>query len=330
MKRSIGILMMIFASTFLLRGGKAYASGLSLSEELLRCGYHIKEIEAMKEADKKEILDAYKNNELQKNTVYLEVDNLSEIEKLCYYSEEELLNMGCSLNQIRRAKNEIDSLYSIPEEELCKKLKTSRTQTKLFKKAVESGKSRKKKVFKEGVSSSSTISSSKLKFTMSVVDRSSVTAPEYKVILTYVWSEPYFLGLFEDAVVAAWSGGLNTKSQMGLARYSEYIDYGVPFGNSFGSFLMSKVEDPGKGVEFYFDQHKTIQHRSAKTESGSIDFVLFQTKKSGLSGKIIAQYGHRTIAWGASVGISAQGPTVDISFSSAYDTSSQCNTNIIY
>lgn len=96
---------------------------------------------------------------------------------------------------------------------------------------------------------------------------------------------------------------------------------------------MTPTETAQAGIEFEFPQ--AVANLSStvapKTKSGYAKFTLYQTKFRGYDTKVLSNYCHKIIAiGGATISISASGPSVGISIGYAYDKTAQKASTIRY
>ncbi len=337
------ILSFVMAITLLLSSANivfAAERQEDLKKALFKKGYSLENIEVFPETEKKELASALNKdpNAVDIKTSVLETDNLAEIESFMSATDEELISMGANPSKIETTRRELEDLYTKNTEQLAKEKNISVTEAKFFKKAIEKGlnakhQNKNRKDIKNPVTASGSISSSTLTYTQAVTNKSSTTKPEYSVSIQYVWKSVYALAVFNDKIVAAWGGGLNTKNISGRASY---CDWGPINGwATFNKYqYMTKKETPQAGIEFTFPQSvypAAGKSNMSKTKAGYACFTLYQTKKQGYSSKIVSNYCHRVISVSsASIGINASGPSVSLSIGKAWDTSPQRASTIGY
>lgn len=304
-------------------------------------GYTSETAAALPVEDQQEVVD-----ELLKNpgkvdicTMTLEVDTLSEIESFFSYTDEEMIAMGADASKLEETREELEALNDMSDKELAEELKITTTESKLFHRAVQKGKNNKKRGNyhgkKSGVNASGSITSSEMSYTQNVTDNSTSTKPNYSVKLSYTWKQVYWLACFNDTIVAAWGGGLNTKGISSSAKYNKYFIVGGSFGSYVMSESMSKEQVAQAGIKFTFPQSIQVVPNNdesvLKTEKGYAKFTLYQTKKQGYDTKLLSNYCHKVISLaGATIGINATGPSVSISISTAYDKTPQKASTLSY
>lgn len=297
-------------------------------------GYSRGEVALLSEEDVTRIYEGIINgNVVDIYTCVIEIDNLAEIEAFYSCSKEELVEMGATEHDIDSTKEQLDQMYFMSDVELEREHGLSKTEAKLFRKAIDNGKSNCKsnqkygKELKNYVGASGSITSSEMKYTQSILDFSpALDRPEYLVFLTYDWYKPYFLGVFDDEIVAAWGGGLNTRGETGSAAYYGYGTFGWT-SYCVGNLAMETVVSPNKGIEFIFPQGD----RSCKTKSGGAQFRLYQTKEIGYDTTLVSQYCHRVYSVkSANITISATDVGASIDITTAWDTTTQKRTKIGY
>lgn len=223
-------------------------------------------------------------------------------------------------------------MYFLNDIELEKKHGLSKTEAKLFRKAVDNGKNNRKsnqkygKKLKNYVGASGSITSSEMKYTQTVVDFSVESTPQYLVLLSYEWSFPYLLGIFDDEIVAAWGGGLNTRSETGHAEYFCYSSY-LWHPSYLGDETMEIEVSPNQGIEFSFPQTSG----EGKTKRGIASFTLYQTKERGFDTKLVSQYCHRVFSiQSADISITSTEVGASISITTAWDATAQKRATIGY
>ncbi len=304
---------------------------------LVENGYTTETAEVLPVEDQKEIAEKLLTNPnaVDIATLSMEVDMLSEVEAFFEYSEEDLIAMGASEEKIAETKDELLYYYGLSDANLAKALNVNSIEASMFKKAIEAGMASDEdnKMNKKGVSASGSITSSEMTYTQSKTDNSTSSAPSYAMKLSYTWKEVYALAVFDDKIVAAWGGGLNTKSISSSAKYYNWSSVGGSFGTHYKSKSMSKTETVQAGIEFEFPQsvYKDLVSNYPKTKTGYAKFTLYQTKFQGYDTKVLSNYCHKVISiGGGSIDISASGPSVGLSIGYGYDTTAQKATTIRY
>ncbi len=309
-------------------------------DALVEEGYTEETAEALSEEDLEYVYSGIESGDLvDVYTCSMEVDNLAEIEAFYSYSEEELIAMGIDEEAIQETEEQLEEMYNMNNSQLEQEYGLDEVDAKLFRKAVENGKAANVeersygKELENPVSASGSITSSEMSYTQSVTSNSS-TLPNYTVKLSYTWKSVYALAVYNDKIVAAWGGNLNSKSYSTTAKYYNWSTVGGSFGSTKVKTKSMTVDvTPNAGVEFTFPQsYGTCSNgNAAKTKTGSASFTLYQTKKQGYDTTLISNYCHRVISVkSASISISASGPSVSLSIGGAWDKTSQKKTTIAY
>ncbi len=314
--------------------GKGVAK--SAIDILVENGYTKESAEALPEAKQNEIAKMLFENpeKVDVSTMTMEVDTLAEIEMLFSYSIDELVEMGVDSTVVEDNKKELMSYYDMEVAELATLMGISDIEAKIFRKAVEKGiKSNKEEVtkheFKNGVMASGSITSAEMTYTQTIRDISSDTAPEYDVTISYCWKEVFLLESYNDKIVAAWGGGLNTSYIDTLAEYYNYSTFTGGFTGLYKDRTMDVKETIQAGIEFSFPQ--SVNGGKAKTRSGFACFTLYQTKYQGYDTKVVSYYCHKVILpKDASISISVDGPNVGIVIGTGYHTTAQKASTIGY
>ncbi|MBQ0038558.1 MAG: hypothetical protein KBS74_07815 [Clostridiales bacterium] len=252
----------------------------------------------------------------------MEVDNLEEIEALCSYTDEELLEQGADPDALDDAREQIDEMYDMTDKELKSEYGMSKTDAELFRDAVESGEEilegEKEVTVKDEprdvTASGSIIEDSKLKFVQSIVNQSTSKKPVYKVYLSYEWKSPYVMSLFNDKIAASWKGsdltyaGENNKygyiAPGGLASYYEFSTAlpGGKYTKAYKSKHMSYTP-ASRNISFTFPQVISVMNnfygsKDYRTKNGECHFVIYQTCYAGKTKKdahFYSRYLHRTV-----------------------------------
>lgn len=153
----------------------------------------------------------------------MEIDNLAEIEAFYSYSTDELVAMGIDEDAIQETEAQLEKMYNMNDLQLKQEYGLNEVNSKLFRKAVENGKAANAeeqnygKELENAVSTSGSITSSEMTYTQSVTSNSS-SLPNYTVKLSYTWKSVYALACFDDKIVAAWGGNLNSKNYSASAQ----------------------------------------------------------------------------------------------------------------
>ncbi|MFT3952291.1 MAG: hypothetical protein QM689_10190 [Oscillospiraceae bacterium] len=270
-----------------------------------------------------------------------DVDNLSEIENFLASSDEDLISMGANPSAITSSRKDLEVLSQKTDEQIAAEKGVSITEARYLLKAIKKGNERSKsgiiksKNTNNVVTASGSISSSEMKYSQIISDYSTNSQPYYGVILTYTWNSVYALAAFDDVIVSAWGGNLNTKSIVSLVDYHRWNYLSFTWSKFYKSTETSVEETPNAGIEFKFPQSlsaPSIFSESPKTKCGTVAFRLYQTKRQGYDTKVISTYCHRVISVSsASIGIDSSGAaSVSLSIGGAWDKTSQKSTTIAY
>ncbi len=326
------ILVFAISNTALAKGD---GSSLDSVEILVEHGYTESAAQVIPEEKRDEIANMLLVNpeKVDISKVSMEVDILSEIEALFTYSDEELIQMGADADSIKCTKKEFLDYYSLDIVDLAEKLGLSEIEAKMLQRSIETGIINSKKgskIQKNGIKASGTITSSEMYYYQTVINRSSASAPNYNVTLSYSWVAPYFSNIYKDVIVVGWGGQLNSSNIDSSAEY--YYADGVT-SSTFGAYYtereMTARESIQAGIEFEFDQ---LLDHVAETESGYATFTIYQTRFQNYDSKIISNYCHRvpSITGDVNISISASGPSVSLTIGTAYDRTPEKRTTIRY
>ncbi len=268
-------------------------------------------------------------------TTCMETDILSEIELFLSLSNDDLVNRGVDAETILQKRQEFQHYSRISVEELSDLLKIDAFEATMLKKAIAEGIQNKKNTRSEenNVYASGTIGASQMTYTQVVTNESSSTAPSYRVRFMYTWEEVYGQEFYEDVIVVAWGGGLNTKEISSSANYYHWTSLLADFGSFFDNQNMTTEEDIQKGIKFSFPQTMMVDYsigKTAKTKKGFAQCVLYQTRFQGYDTKVISYYCHKKLIGNHSISISASGPSVSVSIGTGYDRTTQRSSNIQY
>jgi|GEM_PF-3064392 hypothetical protein len=336
----------IIASILLLTPLSTYASSLDINNAqdeqiLIQHGFKVETVNALNNEDKNSIATALVSNPslVDVSTTITEVDNLTEIEKFCSLTNEQLIQTGANLSDILRERKLVETLYTMSDTELQNKFGLSKVEGKLIKRAIEKGKADinnnrlNESINNSEVTASGTISDGQLTYTMASVNQGGTT-PNYKVTCSYSWSYPYLLGLYTDQIAIAWGGGFNTKNVSSSLRYQSVNTLSTDWTSTVTSSSYATLisENPNTSLQFGMPQtitDYTGSNSTLKTRSGSISFNLYQTIKQGFATKIVSNYLHRIIGLSASVDITVSGLSVTLAPVGSWDTSAQVQNTVI-
>lgn len=271
-----------------------------------------------------------------------EVDEIMAIETVVNSSDDELLACGMEEDDVVNAREIVDELMSMNDEEIKESYGRNDEQIKLLRVALEeSDDYYVKNPESTVVSSSGNISTSQLTFTLTTVDTRSSTckAVSYWVGTYFRWNqEPYFQG--QDEIAMCWGGNLNSKD---LSR--DYYNNGDLRATGNGTNY-AKVTAPNwlagtvcgtisqtvnAGIVYKLDKGIVISTGPTLTVPISYGYTyhtLYQEKRQGYSTKVLAQYGHRVPSFWVSSFSFTSLPSINIG--EGLDTSNQLESTLIY
>lgn len=317
------------------------ASRGKMIETLVDNGYAQETAEALDESKLEEIYGYIADGTMMDiSTCSMEVDTLSEIENYLSCTEEELLDLGLTEDEIDGCDEQISDLLSMSNKELKQNFSLSNTEVKALRLAEENGIENRenhivdnKKINNE-VCASGALTSSDIKYTQSVANQSTSKKPKYVVNLSYAWKYVYFYGCFDDKIAVAWGGKLNSMSEVGTAYYTEYDPNYMTWIDSIAKKRMEGEPKINKGYIFKFPQSYGQGNHSSvpgKTKTGFATCTLYNDRFRNLSTKILSQYCHAVIGWNHSISIGAPlSGEISITPSSDYEVTQKRQTNIRY
>lgn len=93
-------------------------------QRLIEAGYTQETAEALDEETIAEIIDTLDDNPdlVDISTSSMEVDFLGEVEALCSYTDEELIEQGAKKDAIEESREEIEDMYNMSKKELKKSM----------------------------------------------------------------------------------------------------------------------------------------------------------------------------------------------------------------
>jgi hypothetical protein len=331
----------------------AETSKIELTEQeklLLDAGFSESTLEALSDSDVSDIATAIAADpsKVDIQTVTQEFDQLAEIEAFVSCTDAELLATGANLENIKVARDQIETMYKKSNNELVAEYGISKIEAKLFDKAIEHGwASREENTIdtKESISditTSGSIASSKFTLTQSIVSNS-YPVPDYTVTLSYSWKSPYGTTIYDDKLCATWTNGLLSKNISGTANYHQFTGSGADIASSgtWGSKLNSKNLAYAKSSTYGFLTFNIPQSNGnflignrligkGLTKTGSAKFTLYKTsKKEWGTGYVVSRYLHRTSRI-QSVQYSLAPGNIAVGVPSSYDYSSQPCSYFIY
>ncbi len=287
---------------------------------LLEFGIPQEIIDALPDNSKTDIYNAIQKDEEKVfvSTSKMVVDNLAEIESFMSYTDEELVNAGVSYSKVQEYRTLLKEMYSMTEAELSVAYDFSAVETKLFKKAYESGVSKVGKMgeidsSKYGITTSGTITSSEMTYSTIAIDGSSQSSIPvyYTVNCAYAWTSPFNIVLFDDCIAAVWGGYLHESNISGLSAYN-YAPWG--YWEGVYTYKTMTLIDQAPNQHFLLEFPQAVDNKM--TKSGSVVFNLSSNTRQGNSSYVITRYGHKHISV-TSPSITWGSPSV--SFGTAYN-----------
>lgn len=311
---------------------KALTGSSEVDTILQSIGYDEDILGEMEMADKLEIADAVSKDptSVEVQTSVLSINNISLLEYYTNTEESELVESGLTVEEIDKIKDKIEDLNEMSENKIKEAYDVSSSEAKMIKMATKKNpKYIKKDIKGKEVTTSGSISTSEMTFYQTVSNKSTSTAPSYDVTISYNWAKPYFTDIFTDSLGVAWGGNMNVKNVSSTAKYYYGNYWNGAYSDLKQTTSWSRVDTPNKGIEFQTPQSKNGAAWQNKT--GTIKATVYQTKFQGYDTLIISQFGHKMLSLtGAGVSISGSGPSVSLSFTTAYDTSPQRRATVGY
>ena len=269
-------------------------------------------------------------------------DELQNVEAVVNYSEDQLVTKcGLSSDKAHEIKKQVQTLQNMSDNQIKQKYELSNDEILILRKALNSQKNYKPyKTIKDDdkVTLSSTISSSKLSFSQTVINKSTYkngkrTNSKYKVTESFKWLKCYYPWCFTDTIGVAWSGGYTYSTSSKNITYYNMKGIWPAFSwaaSSKGSKSATADGTPSVGCKYSFSQaYSSSLTNMAYAKSGKIVLYISQSGYKGKKAQIISKYCHKVIAFG-SVSISSS-PAITPSFSTSYNCTDTDNTNnIIY
>jgi len=347
MKKRIisGILTMLIIITLLqtsVLAGDKDDSDANTNSILIEYGYTDGTLQALPNDDKNKIADMLRSSsdKVAISTHVMEVDTLTEIEMFLSFTNDELLSMGMSQNEIDFNQAGIQKVIEMTDENLKNECGKDDLDIKLFRKAVENGKNinenqkeKDTKIFKNKVVASGSLSSSFLTISQGTVDNSTSDAPEYRVVASYSWDRVPFWN-FNDSVCIAWGGGFNTDAVSGSVSYYYAVDGGYTgdqyiFGGYADSREMDIEQIPQSGVKYSFEESfHTDNLNPSQNKNGYAALTLYQTQYQGYDTLVTSQYAHREWGWDGGISLSESG--ISFNFGGDFTTSDQQYSTLHY
>jgi hypothetical protein len=305
---------------------------LNVDKVLQDYGYESNVTSVMPYRDKVEISKSILENpdSIEILQTYLTVDNLALIEYYTNIEDTELIKNGLNNDDIKKIRNWLQKLNSISEAEMKEYYGIDFPVYKLVKKALTKNKDYHNEDFGEKtVTTSDTISTTKMSYSMTKTDVSTSTAPSYNFYITYNWLSTYFNDIFDDSIAVAWGGNLNSTNIASLANYNLVIS-GM-FTDYVDSYAWTKNETPNSGIVFSTPQSKgyTIYGQYRQNKSGYVRFNLYQTKYNGkYDTNVVSRFLHKVVSI-AGGSVSVTGATINFD-SGSYDSTDQSSATVKY
>ncbi|WP_117161283.1 hypothetical protein [Paraliobacillus sp. X-1268] len=294
---------------------------------LIEFGFDAETIELMPVDKKQELAEIIIEDpsKVDLDVSYFHLDNLSIIEFFANTDESELQELGLSSEEVELIENDLDDLREITKDEALETLELDTVGYKMLQNALEENPEyNTKEVLEENtITASGYISSSKLKYTQSVANKSTKTKPQYNVGINFNWTTPYYNYLFTDRIAVAWGGGLNSKNISSSAYYYNTNTAVTKWSKLSKNYSWSKSETPNKGIVFSTNQTSNVGN---KLKTGYVFLDLYQNKKVGKDTKIVSQFAHQIVKIG---GVSISG-SPSITIGTGYNKSQQRSSTITY
>lgn len=292
---------------------------------LLAHGFNEDDVDLIEMDKKIEIASALLINPdlVQKSASVSEIDELTDIERFVNTSEETLLESGMKQEDIDSANNLIQNWKASSDEELMERYDRDQVEIKMLRMACEPTEDyTDKEVTSTPVTSSGSISSSKLYFSTTATKQKFCGRVRYRVVNTFKWKSLPFVDFLTDEIVNAWGGSMWTSNYSSKLVYA-YGDINVP-GVKTKTYTAHYEEGPiNAGFRFWTHQAQGdlitgLNYHQLWKGSASLLLTTNGNCKNKDT-KILAQYGHHTIGW-SGVSISK---SPSISFGTGWDYSDQ-------
>ncbi len=313
MKKIVAVLLIIVISSGM--SNTVYANNIdsvAAQQTLIKFGYNPDVVASLSETELNDyaqtILENPESIEIENGNVT--TDNIEFIEEFLTTPETELIDSGMDKAEIEEVQKELEDLKEMSKEDL----HVSNVEYAVLQEALECTPENAPEKLEENdtVTSSGTISTSKMSFSLTVVNKSTKTQPVYDISNSFTWKKSFLSFGNSDKIGMAWSGDFNNRY-----NYSN-LTYGIRdartggwFNNKLSKQTASTKTSPNKGLIFSFSQSKNKSGSFWRVKSGTVKTQLFQTKKRGTSRKVVTQYAHAKPG-AKSVSISGSGVSVVI------------------
>lgn len=253
---------------------------------------------------------------VQVDVISVPIDELYWIELIANTTDEELLNMGLSAEDIQINRDNIRQISFLSDAELRDFYGKSEMEIKLLKLAADKKENYKqpRSVLDENKVTISEISTTTLTYVQTVISntRNTNKPVSYSVNISFEWKNHPTVTFLKDKIGVNWGCDLDSMAASGSIRFT---------GGNTSSTRATEIEVvPNQGLIFTFWQRAVNGFGWDIIKSGTIGFIVYQDKKQNLSTKIVSRYGHG-IASVTGGDVSFGGPSV--SFSTGYDQSAQ-------
>ncbi len=323
----------LFSTSVLAKDGVFSTNRLKSDNILKEFGYDSNVLLEMSYEDKNEIAESILKNpdKIEMTCAYLNVNNIELFEYYTNTKDDVLIAQGLKAEEIKKIRNSMDKIKLLTEEQFVNQFNSSKAEYILIMKSLEKNPNYKnKKRGNRKVTTSGTIATSTMTYSMTSLNKSTSAAPSYAITITYNWLKPYFTDVFDDSIALAWGGGLNSKSVSSAANYYEGNYYTNRYGAIKQTVAWSKNETAQVGIVFTTPQSKKSATQQNKT--GTIKATLYQTKYQGFDTKVLSQFGHKVLALsGGSISVGTDRVGVaSINVTTNYDTSTQKSITVRY
>jgi hypothetical protein len=254
-----------------------------------------------------------------------QIDDLQTVETIVNSSDDELQVLGMTQGEIKDAREDIDRLNSFTDDQIMSKYERDSEQVKLIRKALTPTSNKGQKNLSGNiVTTSDSISSSTLQYSLISASNKKQTkhAASYELDTTYSWITQPLIHAFSDQSAVAWGLNLTPEGPTGTNYYANGLGY--------YSRSITDIYSPGanRGTIFSFDQEisNPVGDGYCYLDHGYTKETAYQTKASGYTAQVLAQYGHETLGFGFSLGVP---PSVSITAGTSENTSAQKSLAII-
>ncbi len=330
----------VIMTVLLLTSSSVFSSAASVNESelnydeiMLQNGFTQVEVELFSKDLKKDTVETLliNPNDVQIEISVTEIDELQSIETFVNTPVEVYLNAGVAQEEIDMVNDLIEGWRSSSDEELMKRYNRNQEEIKLLRMASTPDEDYVKKEFDSTiVTSSDSISASKLYFSTTATRKISSNKFYYQVTNTFEWHTFPFIDILTDKIANAWGGDMYTSNESSILTYYYRGNYS---GNGNTKNYAAHYEEGPINGGFVFWTHQSqgipspLGNDYHQLWKGTCSIRLNQNGGvQGKTTKVIGQYGHHTIGW-ADVSISS---SPSISFGTGWDYSEQVRCNVTY